>query len=283
MPSPDITPDATVVTVNAPAVSLQDITVVFGDLTALDRVSLNLVPGTRHAVVGENGAGKSTLMKVLFGLLAPTSGQVMIDNAPRRLNSPADAIALGIGMVQQHFDLIAPFTVTENITLGSEVTSGPFLDRNAAQAAIQKLSDSSGLTINPAARVETLSVASQQRVEILKALYRNARLVILDEPTAVLAPSEARDLWAATERLAREGRTVVFITHKLDDVMAHADSVTVLRRGKHILTKPVAETNPSQLANAMITGEVSFSFSPPPPRPLRGRRLRGGRQRFVAS
>lgn len=254
MPSPTTIPDAAV---SAPAVSLQEITVVFGDLTALDRVSLSLVPGTRHAVVGENGAGKSTLMKVLFGLLTPTAGVVKIDNVARRLNSPADAIGFGIGMVQQHFDLIGPFTVAENITLGSEVTRGLFLDREAGRAAVQRLSDASGLTIDPAARVETLSVASQQRVEILKALYRDARLVILDEPTAVLAPSEARDLWAATERLAREGRTVVFITHKLEDVMAHADSVTVLRRGKHILTKPVSETNPTELAAAMISGDLS--------------------------
>lgn len=246
----------------APAVSLRDITVVFGDLVALQDVTLDLAPGTRHAIVGENGAGKSTLMKVLFGLLPPTSGEVIVAGQPQRFRSPADAIALGIGMVQQHFDLIAPFTVAENVTLGSEVTSGPFLDRSAAEKAVGDLSRASGLSISPAARVETLSVAAQQRVEILKALYRKARLVILDEPTAVLAPSEARDLWAATERLAAEGRTVVFITHKLDDVMAHADQVTVLRRGKRILTKRVAETNPDELAGAMVGGAAPV-LSPP--------------------
>ncbi|MBC8104845.1 MAG: ABC transporter ATP-binding protein [Cytophagales bacterium] len=251
MPPADSTP-VTPSSLLAPAVSLQGITMVFGDVLALDRVDLDLIPGTRHAVVGENGAGKSTLMKVLFGLLSPTAGQVRIDGAPRRLHSPADAIALGIGMVQQHFDLIGPLTVAENITLGSEVVSGPFLDRAAAEAAVGRLADDSGLAINPAARVETLSVASQQRVEILKALYRKARLVILDEPTAVLAPSEARDLWEATERLASEGRTVVFITHKLEDVMAHADFVTVLRRGNRVLSKPVAETDPGELAAAMV-------------------------------
>ena len=236
-----------------PSVSLRGICVAFGSVIALDNVDLDLAPGTRHAVVGENGAGKSTLMKVLFGLLRPDAGAVIVGGQPRRFTSPRAAIALGIGMVHQHFELIPSFTVAENIVLGAE-PGGGVLDRRAAEATVVKLAEESGLPVDPSARVEDLSVAAQQRVEILKALYRRARVLILDEPTAVLAPSEARDLWAATARLSEEGSTVVFITHKLDEVMAHADTVTVLRRGRRVLSSPVAETNAAKLATAMIAG-----------------------------
>ncbi len=244
----------------------------FGPVVALDNVDLELPSGTRQAVVGENGAGKSTLMKVLFGQLTPTSGEVMVGGQARQFSSPADAIALGIGMVHQHFELIPVFTVAENIVLGAETrgAGGLTLDRAAAEQAVAKLSAEVGLPIDPKSRVEDLSVASQQRVEILKALYRRARVLILDEPTAVLAPSEARDLWAATARLSAAGTTVVFITHKLDEVMAHADAVTVLRRGKRVFASPISTTNPPQLAEAMV-GEAGIVVpsgetpSPPPP------------------
>nr|WP_281380186.1 ABC transporter ATP-binding protein [Armatimonas rosea] len=218
----------------------------------MDDVSLALPPGARVAVVGENGAGKSTLMKVLFGLLPPDSGQLRLGTVPTRFSSPREAIAAGIGMVQQHFDLIPSFTVAENIVLGGEPRAGLRLDRNRAEAEVAWLSRESGLLVSPTLRVEELSVAAQQRVEILKALYRKARVLILDEPTATLAPPEARELWAATRRLSESGVTVVFITHKLDEVMANADSVTVLRRGKHILTTKTAETTPQELAAAMV-------------------------------
>jgi len=248
----------------ASPVALRNISVTFGATRALDNVALDLAPGTRHAVVGENGAGKSTLMKVLFGQVRPDHGTILIDGQPCRFAAPADAIALGIGMVHQHFELIGPFTVAENVVLGAEPTTGLALDRRRAEAEVARLAEEIGLPIDPAARVESLSVAARQRVEILKALYRRARVLILDEPTAVLAPSEAGDLWAATARLSSAGTTIVFITHKLDEVMAHADEVTVLRRGKRVLSSPISETNAARLAHAMVGAE-----SPPPP-PIMG-------------
>lgn len=250
-----------------PSVRLESVTVRFGALTALDGVSLNLRPGERHAVVGENGAGKSTLMKVLFGQLSPSEGAVLLNGAPVDFSSPRDAISRGIGMVHQHFDLIGPFTVTENVVLGAEPSRGALLDRETALKQVAYLADRSGLGISPTLPVETLSVAGQQRVEILKALYRDARVLILDEPTAVLSPIEARELWAIVERLASEGRSVVFITHKLDEVMAHADRVTVLRRGKLIVEGVLtAETTPDALAVAMVGESIereAREYAPP--------------------
>ena len=252
----------------APSIQLAHITVRFGAVTALEDISLALPPGERIAVIGENGAGKSTLMRVLFGLLQPDSGELRLEGSATHFSSPRAAINAGIGMVQQHFDLIAPFTVAENIILGSEPCHGLRINLPEAQAQIQRLADESGLSINPRVRVEELSVAAQQRVEILKALYRKARVLILDEPTATLAPPETRDLWAATRRLTALGVTVVFITHKLDEVMAHADSVTVLRRGKHILTAKTSETTTQELAVAMVGTH--------PPSPLPSTKEGGG-------
>lgn len=241
-----------------PQVALQNISVTFGSVAALENVSLTLAPGSRHAVVGENGAGKSTMMKVLFGLLVPTTGTVLVDNTPRHFSSPADAIARGIGMVQQHFELIGSFTVAQNIVLGAEQTriGGAFLSAREAENTVRALGQESGLPVDPHARVDELSVAAQQRVEILKALYRKVRVLILDEPTASLAPAEARDLWAATRRLSNAGTTVVFVTHKLSDVMVHADEVTVLRKGRHVFGEKTSDTNPAALAQAMIGGET---------------------------
>ena len=270
----------------APTVRLEDVTVRFGELTALQSVSLTLEPGKRHAVVGENGAGKSTLMKVLFGQLAPNEGRMLLDGKPVVFSSPRDAISRGIGMVHQHFDLIGPFTVAENVVLGAEPRRGILLDRATASKQVTYLAERSGLGISPSARVEDLSVAGQQRVEILKALYRDARVLILDEPTAVLSPPEAKELWAIVERLAGEGRSVVFITHKLGEVMAHADRVTVLRRGKLILEGvPISETTPEALAVAMVGESVAretVEYAPPsigskPALIVKSLSVRGGR------
>ena len=254
-------------TPDTPSVSLRGIGKTFGNsVVALDDVSVTLAPGSRHAIVGENGAGKSTLMKILFGGLRPDSGAVLLNDKPVVFGSPRDAIRAGIGMVHQHFELIPPFTVAENVVLGAEINgNGPgrvMLDRAGAERIVGELAERSGLPINPAARVETLSVAARQRTEILKSLFREARVLILDEPTATLAPSEARELWAATHRLSEAGTTVVFITHKLEDVIAHADTVTVLRRGRHVLTKPVSETNPAELARAMVGESVVTPAGP---------------------
>ena len=218
-------------------------------------------------------------MKVLFGGLRPDTGEVSLNDKPVRFASPQDAIAAGIGMVHQHFELIPPFTVAENVVLGAEV-GGMMLDQREAERRVGVLAEESGLPLDPTARVENLSVAAQQRTEILKALYRRAKVLILDEPTATLAPSEARDLWAAAHRLSDAGTTVVFITHKLDDVMAHAQTVTVLRRGKHILTKTVSETTPVELARAMVgEGDATVALTSsealtPNPSPASGRRER---------
>ncbi len=259
-----------------PPIALRGISVAFGPVPALLGVDLDLAPGTRHAVVGENGAGKSTLMKVLFGQVRPDAGEIIVGGRPRRLPSPADAIALGIGMVHQHFELIPPFTVAENVVLGAEPrTTAGTLDRRRAQAAVTELAQASGLRIDPAARVEDLSAASRQRVEILKALYRRARVLILDEPAALLAPPEARELWAAVARLSAAGTTVVFITHNLDEVTAHAEVVTVLRRGRRVLSSPVAETSPAALAAAMVGSDDGPQGSAlPPPRPSGEHKIR---------
>ena len=247
-------PNSTAPAQTAPLVALTHIGVVFGSVVALNDVSLTLAPGSRHAVVGENGAGKSTLMKVLFGLLAPSSGLIQLDNVPRVFASPSDAIRSGIGMVQQHFELIGSFTAAQNIVLGAEKTrtGGTLLSSREAEQAVRVLGEESGLFVAPNARVDELSVAAQQRVEILKALYRKARVLILDEPTATLAPSEARDLWAATARLTQAGTTVVFVTHKLSDVMAHADEVTVLRKGRRVFSGKTRDTTPAELAAHMV-------------------------------
>ncbi|MBC8140603.1 MAG: ABC transporter ATP-binding protein [Armatimonadetes bacterium] len=234
-----------------PAVTLRGIGKTFGTLVALNDVSVALAPGSRHAIVGENGAGKSTLMKVLFGGLRPDTGEIRLDDKPVRFSSPQDAIRAGSGMVHQHFELIPPFTVAENVVLGAEVGEA-VLNGSEAERLVGALAAESGLPIDPTARVETLSVAAQQRTEILKALYRKARVLVLDEPTATLAPSEAHDLWAAVHRLSGAGTTVVFITHKLSDVMEHAQFVTVLRRGERILTTSVRETSAAELARAMV-------------------------------
>ena len=237
----------------APAASLRHITKRYGTLVANDDVSLDIAPRRIHALVGENGAGKSTLMKVLYGLLQPTSGAIEIDGRPARLARPADAIARGLGMVHQHFMLVETLSVAENILLGSEPGGAlaPF-DRGAAERTVRELSARVGLPVDPAARVGTLSVGGQQRVEILKALHRGARVLILDEPTAVLTPQEVDDLFAVLRELRAGGVAIVLITHKLAEVQALADEVTVMRAGRVVGSGPSAAMPTTRIAELMV-------------------------------
>src|SRR3954449_1853587 len=207
---------------DALALELRGITKKFPGVVANDHVDFDLRRGEVHALLGENGAGKSTLMNVLYGLYQPDEGEILVKGEPIRLHSPKDAIKHGIGMVHQHFMLIPVMTVAENIVLASEPRRGPLLDMDAAAARVRELSKRYGLAVDPDARVEDIGVGMQQRAEILKALYRNATVLILDEPTAVLTPQEARDLFGVLGELTRRGTSIIIITHKLDEVLAIA-------------------------------------------------------------
>src|SRR5512133_1152370 len=215
----------------------KDITKQFPGVLANDHVDFELRRGEVHALLGENGAGKSTLMNILYGLYQPDEGEILVKGEPVRFHSPKDAINRGIGMVHQHFMLIPVMTVAENIVLANEPTrAGLLLDTNAADRRVRELSRSFNFAIDPEARVEAITVGQQQRVEILKALYRHADILILDEPTAVLTPQEANELFEILGTLTREGMSVIFITHKLNEVLEIADRITVLRRGKKVDT-----------------------------------------------
>jgi simple sugar transport system ATP-binding protein len=231
-----------------PALELHDVSKQFGNLQALSHVSFTLRPGTVHALLGENGAGKSTLMRIAFGMIEANEGEVRVEGRPVHLRFPRDAIALGIGMVHQHFMLVPAMTVAENIELGGK---GRYNAREAA-GRIKQLTDETGLTLDPLARVHSLSISGQQRLEIIKALAHHARILILDEPTAVLAPAEAQELLTVIRRLVQSNRSVVLITHKLQDAETCADDVSVLRHGKLVLSKPVAEVTVESLARAML-------------------------------
>ncbi|HZH31245.1 MAG TPA: ATP-binding cassette domain-containing protein [Pyrinomonadaceae bacterium] len=211
---------------------LRDITKRFGNVLANDGVSIKVRPGTIHAIVGENGAGKSTAMRIAYGFYTSDGGDILIDGEARRISTPHDAIALGVGMVHQHFMLVETMTVAENIVLGAETGGMASLDLNRAAEEIRALSDEFKLSVDPRAIVESLSVGQQQRVELLKALYRRARLLILDEPTAVLTPQEVEEFFAILRRMREQGKTVVIITHKLSEVLAISDDVTVMRDGR---------------------------------------------------
>jgi general nucleoside transport system ATP-binding protein len=228
--------------------SLQGITHRFGGVLALNDASLVVRPGTVHALLGENGAGKTTLMRVVFGLLMPQAGDMQWRGAPVRFSSPANALASGIGMVHQHFTLVPAMTVAENVALGGHGSFNP----GDAAARVREVSTRAGLPLDPDARVSTLPVGAQQRCEIVKALARNVQLLILDEPTAVLAPSEAAELLAWVRQHANAGNAVVLITHKLRDALAVADDITVLHRGRTVLTTRAAHTTQDALAAAML-------------------------------
>lgn len=237
-------------------IELRNITKRFGSVAANDNVSINIKKGTIHAIVGENGAGKSTAMKIAYGFYTPDAGEILIDGKPAKINNPHDAINLGIGMVHQHFMLVETMTVAENIILGAETGGAANLDLNDARERIERLSNELNLAINPDAIVETLSVGQQQRVELLKALFRNAEVLILDEPTAVLTPPEVVEFFQILRRMREAGKTVVIITHKLDEVLAISDEVTVMRDGKtvgHVLTK---DTNQRDLARMIVGRDV---------------------------
>jgi general nucleoside transport system ATP-binding protein len=237
----------------------------FGTFTANDHIDLTVEPGEIHCLLGENGAGKSTLMNMLYGLLEPTEGEILVDGEPVRFASPADAIAAGIGMVHQHFMLVPVFTVAENVMLGREQTRGlGVLDRKKAAALVRELSERYRLAVDPEALVEDLPVGVQQRVEILKALANEARVLILDEPTAVLTPQEIDELMAIMRSLKEQGTSIVFITHKLREVKAVGDRITVIRRGQVVGTAPPSAAE-AELAEMMVGRAVQLVVDKAPP------------------
>jgi ABC-type uncharacterized transport system ATPase subunit len=243
-----------------PLLQMSGITKRYPGVIANNKISLDVKAGEIHALLGENGAGKSTLMNILFGLARPDEGEILLDGKPVQIADPADAIARGIGMVHQHFMLIPVLTVAENILLGAETMANAiFLDRNEARRRIIELGKRFGFEIDPDAKVETLSVGWQQRVEILKALYREARILVLDEPTAVLTPQETVEIFAVLRRLAAEGHSIIFISHKLYEVLEIADRITVIRRGEVVGTRLPSETNEDDLAALMVGREVQLA------------------------
>ena len=241
------------------AVKMQNIVKKFGDFVANDGINLTVHKGEVHAILGENGAGKSTLMNILYGLYNPTSGQIFIDGKETIIGTPQRAIDLGIGMVHQHFMLIPPFTVTENIVLGMEDTNGLVLDLKKSREKIVELSEKYGLSVDPDAKIEDISVGMQQRVEIIKVLYRGANTLILDEPTASLTPQEIAELIEIIKSLTNDGKSVILITHKLKEIKACADTCTIIRHGKYINTVDVKNTTESELASMMVGRDVSFT------------------------
>lgn len=233
-------------------IKLEGITKIFPGVVANDDVNLSIHPGEIHAIVGENGAGKSTLMKILYGLYKPDKGDIHIKGRKVVFNSPRDAIDNGIGMVHQHFMLIPPFTVIENIILGAEIKNGIFLDLKKAENLLNELIKTTGFKIDLYSKVENLSVGEAQRVEILKLLYRKAEVLILDEPTAVLAPQEVEELFSVLRKLSSQGKTIIFISHKLNEVLELSDRVSVMRKGKLIDTLETKKTNKYELAQLMV-------------------------------
>ena len=245
---------------------LKNISKHFGSVQANDSVSIDIVDGTIHAIVGENGAGKSTIMRIAYGFYTADSGEILVNGQVRHITSPHDAIALGIGMVHQHFMLVDTMTVAENIVLGAEPGSAVALDLAAAGRKIRALSEEFKLQVDPNALIENLSVGQQQRIELLKALYRDARLLILDEPTAVLTPQEVEEFFTILRRMREQGKTIVIITHKLSEVLAISDEVTVMRDGKVVGNLQTKDTNAAELARLMVGRDVLLRVEKPDPK-----------------
>lgn len=249
------------------AIEMLNITKRFPGIVANDNITLQLKKGEIHALLGENGAGKSTLMSVLFGLYQPEEGEIRKDGKKVTINDPNDANDLGIGMVHQHFKLVECFSVLDNIILGVETTKGGFLQKDEAKKKVMELSEKYGLFVDPDALIEDITVGMQQRTEILKMLYRDNEILIFDEPTAVLTPQEIQELMTIMKNLAAEGKSILFITHKLAEIMQVADRCSVLRKGKYIGTVEISDTNPEKLSAMMVGRDVNFVVEKKPARP----------------
>ena len=248
-------------------IEMLHITKEFPGIKANDDITLQLRKGEIHALLGENGAGKSTLMSVLFGLYQPEQGEIRKNGKPVKINNPNDATALGIGMVHQHFKLIEVFTVLDNIILGAETTKLGFLQKKEARKKVQELSEHYGLKVDLDAKVEDITVGMQQRVEILKMLYRDNEILIFDEHTAVLTPQEINELMQIMKNLTKEGKSILFISHKLNEIMEVSDRVSVLRKGKYIGTVNTAETDKQSLSNMMVGRPVQLEVQKTPAKP----------------
>lgn len=246
---------------------MKHITKRFPGVVANDQISLDVIDGEIHALVGENGSGKSTLMNILYGLYHADEGEIFVRGQRTKIEEPRDAINLHIGMVFQHFMLVEPLTVAENVILGSEIRQGVKVDYKKAVAEVQRLSKEYGLQVDPHAKIRDISVGQQQRVEILKALYRGAELLILDEPSAVLTPQEVEDLIEVMNNLKAQGTSIIFITHKIKEVLAVSDNVTVLRRGKKVGTKATKDTDERDLAEMMVGRDVLLRVEKTPAQP----------------
>jgi simple sugar transport system ATP-binding protein len=245
-------------------IEVRDIVKKFPGVIANDHINFEVKAGEVHALLGENGAGKTTLMRILYGLYQPDEGQILIDGQPVTIHSPADSISLGLGMIHQHFMLVPSLSVAENVALGLPSSRGALLDLDVVAKKIRQLSDTYGLRVDPQAMVWQLSVGEQQRVEILKALYRGAALLILDEPTAVLTPQEVDEFFVILRRMASEGHSLIFISHKLHEVLSISDRITVLRLGKVVKTLKTSDTNRQELARLMVGRDVLLRVERPP-------------------